>query len=104
MSSRFSCALLQSLLLFSAGGLLSAAFRDIRLGSSGLELLPRDHIHFGRVVAGLSLSAFAYLLNRDAKTVDTNDPKDIFKYYMQIWKVFYSCYLLLVILPFSKPF
>ena len=30
-----------------------------------------------------------------AVAVDTNQPTEIFKYYMHIWNVFYGCYLLL---------
>lgn len=51
-----------------------------------------------RVTVALVLSLMADDVRNRALKVDTAQPDAVFKYYMYIWNIFYSCYFLLPLL------
>jgi homogentisate phytyltransferase/homogentisate geranylgeranyltransferase len=50
------------------------------------------------VTAVLSLAA-AWSVRKEAAPVDPEDPKQVYSYYMHLWKIFYLSYL---VLPFAR--
>jgi homogentisate phytyltransferase/homogentisate geranylgeranyltransferase len=50
------------------------------------------------VTAVLSLAA-AWSVRKEAQPVDPEDPKQVYSYYMHLWKIFYLSYL---VLPFAR--
>ncbi len=51
-----------------------------------------------RFFVALGLSFMADDVRRRALQVDADEPKKVFEYYMYIWNIFYSCYILLPLL------
>lgn len=51
-----------------------------------------------RLAVAMVLSLLADTVRNKALKVDTAQPKEVFKYYMFIWNIFYSCYFLLPLL------
>jgi len=51
-----------------------------------------------RVAVAMVLSLMADDVRSKALKVDTAQPDAVFKYYMYIWNIFYSCYFLLPLL------
>lgn len=51
-----------------------------------------------RFLVALGLSFMADDVRRRALQVDSQDSKKVFEYYMYIWNIFYSCYVLLPLL------
>ncbi len=56
-------------------------------------------VHVGRLIGGLSLLFFARDVFQRGKQVDADNSKNVFNYYMHIWKIFYLSYFLL---PFIR--
>ncbi|CAM9208405.1 unnamed protein product [Discosporangium mesarthrocarpum] len=59
----------------------------------------RPGIALTRILVGLSAGCAAQLVRRRSLGVDLENPKQIYGYYMFLWKIFYASYLLL---PFAR--
>ncbi len=77
----------------TVGMLVSLFF--IASGTSALYTPTHD---WKTYMVSLTLSYFAYHSARRSQSVNTNEPKEIFDYYMYMWKLFYGCYFLLPLL------
>lgn len=64
--------------------------------------IPRHRQLAASSISSLLLAYFAVLVRSKAKVVDTEDSEKVFKFYMFVWKIFYSCYLLLPLLALGK--
>ena len=85
--------------------LLSTSFVVSGLSFWKYALLPVDgpitppSVRVGRFVAGLAAIACGRSVEREAKPVDPEDPKQVYEFYMHLWKLFYLSYL---VLPFAR--
>ena len=52
-----------------------------------------------RSIVALSAMAAGISVRNEAQTVDAEDSKMVYKYYMHLWKLFYLSYL---VLPFAR--
>lgn len=52
-----------------------------------------------RVIAGVSSVIFGLSVQKEAAPVNPEDSKQVYKYYMHLWKLFYLSYL---VLPFAR--
>ena len=53
----------------------------------------------GRVVVGISSILAGLSVQKEAAPVDAEDPKEVYSFYMHLWKLFYLSYL---VLPFAR--
>lgn len=72
---------------FGAGFLYQACFAPSRI------------IAACRSIVGVSSLAAGISVNKEAATVDAEDPKEVYTFYMHLWKLFYLAYL---VLPFAR--
>jgi homogentisate phytyltransferase / homogentisate geranylgeranyltransferase len=77
--------------LFWAVGL--ALFRGSAMGTSG-NMWARG----GRVIAGSCSMLAGFSVQREAAPVDPENPKEVYQFYMHLWKLFYLSYLVLPLL------
>lgn len=79
---------------------LSLLMFSTAAGFVKLSLQANDQwLYVGRLVVAICSVAAGLSLESKAAKVDPESPKDVFSYYMHMWKVFYASYLLL---PFAR--
>ena len=49
----------------------------------------------GRIMVGIAATLAAWSVRKEAKPVNPEDPKQVYGYYMHLWKLFYLSYLVL---------
>lgn len=57
--------------------------------------LPTMAVRVGRTVAGVSALLAGLSVQKEAAPVDAEDPKEVYNFYMHLWKLFYLSYLVL---------
>ena len=92
---RIATGLLSALLAASAVGSWVAAGVAVSAASAVAKSSLAMTVVASRVALGSALGALAVDVGQRASRVDTSQPKEVFEYYMHVWKVFYGCYLLL---------
>ncbi|CAJ1957222.1 unnamed protein product [Cylindrotheca closterium] len=79
------------------------AFTFFTVGASFLRgsLLARQSapLFIGRAIVGLSSVMAGVSVQKEAAPVDAEDPKEVYNFYMHLWKLFYLSYL---VLPFAR--
>ena len=56
-------------------------------------------VRLGRVIVGLAAVGCGRSVEKQAATVEPEDPKQVYNFYMHLWKLFYLSY---VVLPFAR--
>jgi len=80
--------------------LLTISFLSIGAGFfRGAVNAPTRVLTTCRSILGISSLLAGYSVRQEATTVDPEDSKQVYKYYMHLWKLFYASYL---VLPFAR--
>jgi len=80
--------------------LLTVSFLSIGIGFlKGAANAPSQVLTTCRTILGVSSVLAGYSVRKEAVSVDPEDSKQVYKYYMHLWKLFYASYL---VLPFAR--
>ena len=81
--------------------LLSGTFFGVGASFLRGSLLARQSapLLIGRAVVGLSSVMAGVSVQKEAAHVDAEDPREVYNFYMHLWKLFYLSYL---VLPFAR--
>jgi homogentisate phytyltransferase/homogentisate geranylgeranyltransferase len=94
----FSVRLGPKLVYRSMQRLLTALFWGVGLAffrGAAVHTTSTTAVRCGRVLVGLSSLLAGISVQREAIPVDPENPKEVYQFYMHLWKLFYLSYLVL---------
>lgn len=96
----FTVRMGQKTVFGSMKNLLASLFGAFGVGMARWAMIaPSVDVTLRRGLVGLSCLVAGWSVNNKAKDVDAEDSKEVYNYYMYLWKLFYASYL---VLPFAK--